>query len=193
MPLFAGYVKLSGVLVIINAAIFYQEGQDTKRGVCFIFEQCTEQEYLRRGSMAKAKAGDTVRVHYTGMLQNGMVFDSSTDGEPLEFTIGEGKVIPGFEETVVGLAVGESKIGSIPSEMAYGPHHPEMVHQIERSEIPSHIELEVGLHLQITKEGLQPLEVTIVELSDDMVTLDANHPLAGQDLIFEIQLLEIVK
>ena len=143
--------------------------------------------------MSKVKAGDTVKVHYTGMLQNGTVFDSSNEREPLEFTIGEGKVIEGFEKAIIGMAVGESKIESIAADMAYGQHHPEMVQELERTEFPPEIDLKVGSHLEITREGMPPLTVTIVEIIDDMVILDANHPLAGQDLIFEIQLLEIIE
>jgi peptidylprolyl isomerase len=145
----------------------------------------------RRGTMAGAKSGDTVKVHYTGKLDDGTVFDSSLERDPLEFTIGEGAVIPGFESAVIGMAEGESKTETITAEDAYGPHNPEMVQEVERSMIPPDIDVKVGQHLQITRPGVAPLVLTVVEISGEIVTLDANHPLAGQDLTFDIELVEI--
>ncbi len=142
-------------------------------------------------AQAQAQQGDTVRVHYTGKLDDGTVFDSSTDGEPLEFTIGEGNIIPGFEVAVVGMSPGDSKIETIPIEQAYGPHREEMVLVIERDQMPPELDPEVGQQLQIQQPSGEAIPVVITDVSDSEVTLDANHPLAGEDLVFEIQLVEI--
>ena len=144
--------------------------------------------------MATAKQGDTVQVHYTGKLNDGAVFDSSTDSDPVEFTIGEGDLIPGFEEAVVGMTPGESKVVTVPSEMAYGPYFEEMVQQVDRSAIPTDIELAVGkqLYVQHPQAEDETLMLTIIDLNNETVTLDGNHPLADKDLDFEIQLVAIV-
>lgn len=142
--------------------------------------------------MAAAKEGDKVKVHYTGKLADGTVFDSSLEGEPLEFTIGEGKVIPGFEESVRGMQPGHWKNTDIPMELAYGPHRKDMVMVVERQQIPPGLEVKVGQRFQLrTKDSRQPLLVTITEVTSRTVTLDANHPLAGKDLHFYIRLEEI--
>ncbi|NOZ26033.1 MAG: peptidylprolyl isomerase [Nitrospirae bacterium] len=142
--------------------------------------------------MVQAKSGDTVRVHYSGFLDDGTVFDSSLDREPFEFTLGQGMVIPGFEDAVVGMDVGETKTVNIPSEKAYGPYRDELLVSVERSQVPPNIEPDLGMELQIrTPEGTVT-NVTITEMDEDSITLDANHPLAGKDLIFEIKLVEIV-
>lgn len=142
--------------------------------------------------MVQAKAGDTVRVHYSGFLDDGTVFDSSLDREPFEFTLGQGMVIPGFEDAVVGMDVGETKTVNIPSERAYGPYRDELLVSVERSQVPPDIEPDLGMELQIrTPEGTVT-NVTITEMDEESITLDANHPLAGKDLIFEIKLVEIV-
>jgi peptidylprolyl isomerase len=141
--------------------------------------------------MAQAQNGDKVRVHYTGKLEDGTVFDSSQGSEPLEFTIGQGQLIPGFEQGVVGMEPGESKTVDIPAVQAYGPHRPEGVFELDRSEIPTGIPLEVGLRLQANQQSGQTVELTVVNLTPDKVTLDGNHPLAGKDLTFDIQLMEI--
>lgn len=143
--------------------------------------------------MSQAKSGDTVAVHYTGKLDDGTVFDSSADRDPLQFSIGEGHVIPGFEDAVIGMTPGDSVTKTIPSEQAYGPYRDEMVMVVEREQIPSEIPLDVGqqLHLQ-GPAGQPPLPVLVTDVSDNQVTLDANHPLAGENLTFDIQLLEIV-
>lgn len=138
-----------------------------------------------------AEAGDTVKVHYTGKLSDGTVFDSSDGRDPLEFTIGSGALIEGFEQAVVGMTPGEAKTVEIASAEAYGPHHDEMVQQIERAVIPDEIDLDVGVRLQATQGEGPPLILTVVELSETSVTVDANHPLAGQDLTFDIDLVEI--
>lgn len=140
--------------------------------------------------MNRAQDGDTVRVHYTGRFDDGNVFDSSVSTEPLEFTIGEGRIIPGFEQAIVGMDVGESKSIKIQADDAFGPYHDEMVLEVERERLPDDMPLEVGQQLQVHQAD-QVIPVIITALSDDSVTLDANHPLAGKDLIFDIELLEI--
>ena len=142
--------------------------------------------------MVQAKNGDTVRVHYTGKLEDGTVFDSSTDRDPLEFTIGAGQIIPGFEEAVIGMNPGESKTTTISPDKAYGPHREDMVMVIDRNEFPERLELEVDQQLQIPVEDDRTIAVTVTHLSELSVTLDANHPLAGEDLTFDIELVEIV-
>ena len=151
--------------------------------------------------MAQAQQGDTVRVHYTGRLTSGEVFDSSEctddgcgcgDGSPLEFTIGSQQVIPGFEAGVMGLAPGESRTITIPVEQAYGPHNPELVMEVPRDDIPAHIDLTPGNHLQMTQENGQTFTVLITDVTDTAVTLDANHALAGRELVFDLKLVEIV-
>jgi peptidylprolyl isomerase len=141
--------------------------------------------------MSEAKNGDTVKVHYTGKLEDGTVFDSSMNDEPLEFTIGEGDLIPGFEQAVIGMAPGESKIEKIMSDQAYGPRLDEMVMEVEREFMPPNFVPEVGQQLQVRQSDGEVIPVVIIDVSDASVTLDANHPLAGMDLIFEIELLEI--
>ncbi len=139
--------------------------------------------------MAQAKVGDTVRVHYTGTLNNGQVFDSSKARDPLEFTLGSGMVIPGFEAAVTGLAPGESVTTTIP--IAYGPYREEMVAAIEQENIPADFELEVGQRLQMQVPDGEAMAVTVTDIQAGMVTLDGNHPLAGQDLTFELELVAI--
>ncbi len=141
--------------------------------------------------MAQAKSGDTVRVHYTGRLEDGSVFDSSEGREPLEFVLGAQQVIPGFEEAVDGLSPGEERSVSIPADRAYGPRREEMVLTVGRDQFPDEIQPEVGQQLQMSQDG-QVAIVTITGVSDADVTLDANHPLAGKDLMFDVQLVEIV-
>lgn len=145
--------------------------------------------------MSKVKMGDKVKVHYTGKLTNGTIFDSSKNSTPLEFVVGDGKIIKGFDQSVIDMEPGESKTINIFAQEAYGAHKPEMVVEVERKQIPADLELEVGRQLEIQpKEGSQdlPIIVTITKLTEDRVTLDANHPLAGKDLVFDIELLEIL-
>ena len=139
-----------------------------------------------------AKHGDTVKVHYTGKLDDGTVFDSSSDRDPLEFTIGEGLVIPGFERAVIGMNPGDSRTELIPNEQAYGPHLEEMVVVVDRQQMPAEIEPSIGQQLEVQQPSGQVIPVVITELSEEAITLDANHPLAGEDLTFDIQLVEIV-
>ncbi len=147
--------------------------------------------------MSQAKQGDAVKVHYTGKLADGTVFDSSESGEediaaePFAFTIGTEQVIPGFEQAVIGMAVGEAKTVTIPVAGAYGNHMEQMVAVVKKSDIPPNITPEVGQHLEITQEDGSSFPVIITAVTDEEVTLDANHPLAGHDLTFEIKLVAI--
>lgn len=141
--------------------------------------------------MAQAKEGDTVKVHYTGTLSDGTVFDSSKDRDPLVFTIGSQQVIPGFEENVKGMGVGDSKTFTLNPGEAYGDRNDQMMVDIDRAQMPEDIDPEIGMMLQVQGQDGSVSHVTITEVTDDKVTLDANHPLAGQDLTFEIELREI--
>jgi peptidylprolyl isomerase len=142
--------------------------------------------------MSEAATGDMVRVHYTGRLNDGSEFDSSSGGAPLELTLGEANVIPGFESAVLGMTIGDTKTVNIVAAEAYGPHHPEGVQEIERSAIPEDVAVEIGGKLQAMSSDNEPMVLTVVAIGNDTVTLDANHPLAGKDLSFEIELVEIV-
>lgn len=137
-------------------------------------------------------AGDQIRVNYVGRFENGSMFDSSEGREPLEFTVGEEQVIAGFDQAVIGLRPGESCKVAVAPEDGYGEHVPEMVAEVERSQIPDNEKLVLGSMLEVGLEDGQTLEVQVVELSDKMVVLDGNHPLAGKELHFEIELLEFV-
>ncbi len=141
--------------------------------------------------MSKAKNDDKVKVHYTGTLEDGTVFDSSREREPLEFTVGAGEMIKGFDAAVVGMAVGDSKKFTIAADDAYGQRRDEMVFDVDRSQLPEGMEPEVGQHLQTQAEGGHPVILEIVAVEESSVTLDGNHPLAGKDLNFEIELMEI--
>ncbi len=141
--------------------------------------------------MAEAKNGDNVKVHYTGRLDDGSVFDSSEGHEPLEFTLGQGQVIPGFESAVNGMTEGEVKTTQIPADEAYGPHYPEMVLVVPRSQLPPDMNPQVGDQLELQQENGQSFVVNVTDVSDDEITLDANHPLAGKDLTFDIRLVRV--
>ena len=141
--------------------------------------------------MAQAKNGDTVKVHYTGKLNDGTVFDSSEGREPLEFVVGTGEIIPGFEEAVIGMNEGETKTVTIPADKAYGPHNDELVLVVGREQVPPDLKVKIGDLLQVTLPDGHRVDVTVTALNDEAVTLDANHPLAGQDLTFEIELVSI--
>lgn len=140
--------------------------------------------------MSKAKAGDTVLIHYTGTLEDGSVFDSSRGRDPLEFTLGEGQVIPGFESAVTGMEVGEEKTVTIPADDAYGPRRDELMLTVDRAQFPPNIQPSVGQQLQMS-QGNESFVVTVRDVQDGSVTLDANHPLAGEDLTFALELVEI--
>lgn len=137
-----------------------------------------------------AKSGDTVRVHYIGTLDNGERFDASVGGEPLEFTLGSGQVIPGFDNAVDGMTVGETKDVRIPADEAYGPHREEMVIEIPKAQLPPTDDLNVGQQVQMS-QGSQTFYATVSEIGDEDVTFDANHPLAGEALNFNLKLMEI--
>lgn len=142
--------------------------------------------------MEKVKNNDKVKVHYTGKFKDGEVFDSSREGDPLEFQMGQGKLIPGFEQAVLGMQPGESKTAEIAAADAYGKYQDDMVWEVPKSTLPDKFEPEVGKQLEgIQKDGSR-LRMIIKDVSDDKVTLDANHPLAGKDLVFDIELVEIV-
>ena len=142
--------------------------------------------------MAQAKAGDKISVHYTGKLTDGTLFDSSAEREPLEFEIGSGMVIKGFDEGVTGMRVGDKKTVHIPAAEAYGDMNPEHMAVFNKAEIPSDIPYQVGMQLNMHQDGSgQVMPVTVVEVTDTTITLDANHPLAGKDLIFDLELVSI--
>jgi peptidylprolyl isomerase len=139
-----------------------------------------------------AQPGDTVRVHFTGKLQDGTVFDSSHTRQPMEFEVGAGKTIPGIEDAVVGMQIGESKEAAVAPEKAFGPFRNDLVHTVDRSNFPADADLAVGQMFNASGFGRDNLVVTIVDITGTNITIDANHPLAGKDLILEIQLVEIV-
>ncbi len=141
--------------------------------------------------MAGAKKGDRVKVFYVGRLADGSIFDTSEGQVPLEFVVGCNEVICGFDQAVLGMAPGEFKTVTLSEGEAYGPHQEEKVAEVGRTDVPDHLQLEVGNHLELTREDGEPIIVKIVALDDTRVILDANHPLAGQELTFEIRLLEI--
>ncbi|MCM2466264.1 FKBP-type peptidyl-prolyl cis-trans isomerase [Methanoculleus oceani] len=142
--------------------------------------------------MAQAKEGDTVKVHYTGKLEDGTVFDTSDERDPLEFTIGGGQIIRGFEQAVVGMEPGDIKTTTIPPEEAYGPRREDMTLTVEREQFPEEINPEPGQQLQVQQPDGRAAVVTVSDVSESTVTLDANHPLAGQPLTFDIRLVDIV-
>jgi peptidylprolyl isomerase len=141
--------------------------------------------------MSQAKAGDKVQVHYKGTLPDGQLFDSSEGREPLSFTLGSGQVIKGFDDGVTGMEIGAKKTINIPNEEAYGPVNDDMIVRFDRAQIPADIALEVGGTLNMHQDGGQVIPVVVREVTEEYVVLDANHPLAGQDLIFELELIGI--
>lgn len=145
------------------------------------------------GGSAQAKDGDTVKVHYTGTLGDGTVFDTSLGREPLEFTLGEGMLISGFEQAVLGMKVGESKTVTIPAAEAYGPHQDDLLLTVARSQLGADLEPEVGMQLQMPQPDGGIAIVPITEVTETTITVDTNHPMAGKDLTFEIKLVEIVQ
>ena len=142
--------------------------------------------------MVQAKSGDRVKVHYSGTLDDGSIFDTSYEKEPIEFTIGEQKLIAGFENSIVGMNVGEKKKIAIPAAEAYGLHQKELIAVVKKTQLPSDIALKTGIVLQVTSESGVPINFAVSEVTEETVTLDANHPLAGKDLNFEINLVEIL-
>lgn len=141
--------------------------------------------------MAEAQKGNTVSVHYTGKLDDDTVFDSSRGGDPLSFEIGAGQIIPGFENGVIGMAPGETKTVTIDSEQAYGPYRDDQIIEVEKEKLPDDINPAVGQRLQVQQQNGETAVVTIKEVTDGVVKLDANHPLAGKELTFEIELVNV--
>jgi FKBP-type peptidyl-prolyl cis-trans isomerase 2 len=141
--------------------------------------------------MQQVKAGDTVRVHYHGKLTDGTTFDSSSGREPLEFEVGSGSVIKGFDDGVLGMVVGDKKTLEIPFGDAYGPKDDNMIIEFPKANFPPDMIPEVGMQLNMTAGSGQVIPVTIVEVGDETVVLDANSPLAGEDLIFDVELVNI--
>lgn len=141
--------------------------------------------------MTQVKPGDKVRIHYTGTLADGSVFDSSDGRDPLEFTVGSGQIIPGLDAALPGMAEGEEKTVTIAPEQAYGAVNPDARHAVPRDQVPDNIPLEVGVMLELrTPEG-EAMPVQVVEVTEEQVTLDANHPLAGKELTFAFSIVEI--
>lgn len=141
--------------------------------------------------MAQANSGDTVKITYTGKLNDGTVFDSSEGRDPLEFVIGENTIIPTLEASVIGMNIGDKATVEVTAENAYGPHQPDAIQTVQRSMIPAEVELAIGAQLQATAPDGQVLVLTVASIEATTVTLDGNHPLAGQDLTFDIELMEI--
>lgn len=141
--------------------------------------------------MQQVKKGDTVKVHYHGKLEDGSTFDSSEGREPLEFEVGGGMVIPGFDNGVTGMAIGEKKTINIPADEAYGPKQEELIMEFPKDRFPQDLTPEVGMQLAMNNGSGQQIPVTITEVKEDAVVLDANHPLAGKALIFDLELVAI--
>lgn len=143
--------------------------------------------------MTTAKSGDTVRINYTGRLTDGTQFDSSLGSEPLQLTLGTGEVIPGLDAHLQGMAPGTRSTVTIPPEAAYGPRREDAIQTIERASVPPDLDLAVGKQLQARTSAGTTLPITIIDFDDNIVRFDANHPLAGRELVFDVELLEIVK
>ena len=141
--------------------------------------------------MSEAKSGDTVRIHYTGKLDDGTEFDSSAGRDPLEFALGSGQVISGFDDAVTGMTVGDKKSVRMEAEQAYGERHEELVQEVPRSALPEEIKPEEGMALQSQSPEGQVMNLVVTNVADESITVDANHPLAGQALSFDIELVEI--
>lgn len=143
--------------------------------------------------MKQVKSGDKIKVHYHGKLTNGDTFDSSEGRAPLEFEVGSGMVIKGFDDGVTGMTVGDKKTINIPFNEAYGPRNPDMIIDMPKDRFPADMQLEEGMPLMMSDGSGQNFQVTVVEIKPEAVILDANHPLAGQDLVFDLELVEIVE
>jgi peptidylprolyl isomerase len=142
--------------------------------------------------MSKAKSGDTVRVHYTGKLEDGTKFDSSAGKDPLEFSLGANDVLPGLDSAIEGMAVGDSKSVKIAANDAYGPRHEQLIQDVPREHLPDDMQPAVGMQLQAQGQDGQPIRLVITAVEDKTITVDGNHPLAGKPLNFDIELVEIV-
>lgn len=141
--------------------------------------------------MTQAKKGDKVQVHYKGYLEDGTIFDSSDGKSPLAVTIGSGMVIPGFDSALQGMIAGAKKTVKIPMEQAYGPHNAEMVMQVPIDQVPSDLKLEVGQKLEVGGAAGEVMQVEVIDVTDEFVVLDANPPLSGKDLTFDLELVAI--
>jgi len=141
--------------------------------------------------MSQVQTGDTVKVHYTGSLGDGRIFDSSTGREPLEFTVGAHQVVPGFEQAVLGMSLGESKTALIPADQAYGQRDNRLVIRVDKGQLPPNMTVKLNDRLQMRSNDGRVMNVVVAEIADDSIVLDGNHFLAGQDLTFEIELVEI--
>lgn len=143
--------------------------------------------------MKQVKSGDKVKVHYHGKLTSGETFDSSQGREPLEFEVGSGMVIKGFDDGVTGMAVGEKKTVTIPANEAYGPANPDMIIDVPKDRFPQDMELEIGMPLGMSDGQGNNYQVVVTEIKEESILLDANHPLAGKDLVFDLELVDIVE
>ena len=143
--------------------------------------------------MSKVKHGDEIKVHYTCKSKDGEVLDSSTNGDPVQIKIGEGGIIPGVEKALIGMNPGESKTTEISAKEAYGPHKKELVVEVERNRLPENLAPQIGQKLEIHQPNGQKIPVSIINVTESSIILDANHPLAGKDLIFDINLVEIIR
>ena len=170
----------------LKAAIFglISPGRETIEGIDFSIGEIVIAK--------KVKKGDTIRVHYTGKLEDGKEFDSSLKREPLQFEVGAGSVIKGFEEAVIGLEQGEKKTVEVPPEKAYGERDDKLVVEMPQKSVPEEITPEVGMRLQLVNQKGQAVPVMITEVLEESIRLDANHPLAGKTLVFDIELVEII-
>ncbi len=142
--------------------------------------------------MTQARNGNKVKLHFTGKLDDGTVFASSSDSAPIEFTVGDGKVLPGLEEAVAGMAVGESKTVKVLSEQAYGPRRDDLTQEIPRDRLPADLAPEVGQRLRIEQTNGETVTASVAAVTDETITLDANHPLAGQDITLDLEMVEIM-
>ena len=141
--------------------------------------------------MTQVKTGDTVRIHYTGTLSDGTKFDSSDGRDPLSFQLGAGQIIPGLEKEIAGMAVGDQKTVTVAADDAYGQRDPQQVQQVPRNALPPDLEPQVGMQLQAQTPNGVPVQLIVIEVAEDTITVDANHPLAGHDLTFAVEMVEI--
>ncbi len=141
--------------------------------------------------MSQVKQNDTVKVHYTGKLADGQIFDSSVDKEPLEFTLGQGQLIPGFEKGLIDMKENEKKTVNIPKEEAYGEPKEELIQEVEKSQLPEEIKPEVGMGLVSKSPDGREMNLVVTDVKDDTIVVDGNHPLAGKDLVFDLEVVEI--
>jgi peptidylprolyl isomerase len=157
----------------------------------WIFDIITTKKGVMR-RMVQVEDGDTVMVHCIGKFEDGTVFDTTANRDPLQFRIGEGQIIPRVEQALIGMEPGESKIVEVPVNEAYGPHREDLVLMVDRNVFSTDAQPEVGRQFEVHRPDSQPIVATVTDVTESSATLDANHPLAGKDLIFDIQLMEIV-